>query len=241
VGKGIGFNRNIKLEWLNATAAFCAEADDPTEIRTRLEPILSQDRTGVEAIRKSIDILINIWLKSREIAPDLQQQAVTTFQETTVPDDRIWLHCGLTMLTYPFFRQCTTAIGQLGRHRETFRKMDVFKRLSAERGQLGSLERSVRRVISSLRSWGILVEGKERYTYCPRFQSFGASQTGLEAWLLACAMQAHPVEELPFNDLIALPALFPFYFTITVNDLRDHPSFEIQRQGISMDMVRCTL
>ena len=40
--KGIGFNRSIFLPWLDAAAAFCAEIDDPSEIRERLEPVVGQ-------------------------------------------------------------------------------------------------------------------------------------------------------------------------------------------------------
>jgi len=236
--KGIGFNRNIKLEWLNAAAAFCAETDDPAQIRARLEPVLAQDRTGKEAIRKSIDILINIWLNSGDIAPGLRQQAVTFFQVAAAPDDRIWLHYGLTMLYYPFFHQCVAAIGQLGRYRDTVTNKMVLKRMVDELGQLGSLERSVQRIVSSLRDWGVLAPSDQRYAYWPQYQAFGASGFDLEAWFLACALRTHPVEELPFADLLNLPALFPFRFTVPLSDLRQLPGFEVQRQGMGLDMVR---
>jgi hypothetical protein len=60
----------------------------------------------------------------------------------------------------------------------------------------------------------------------------------LEAWLLACALHAHPAEELPFADLVRLPELFPFRFTVTVDALRQRPRFDVQRQGPGWEMVR---
>jgi hypothetical protein len=236
--KGIGFNRNIKLEWLDAVAAFCAETDDPAEIRARLRPVLAQDRTGTDAIRKSIDILINIWLKSSSITPDLHQRAVTFFQAATVPDDRIWLHYGLTILYYPFFRQCAAAIGQLSRYQDAVTNKAVVKRMMDELGQLGSLERSAQRVVASLRDWGVLTSSDQRHAYAPQHQAFGASGLELEAWFLACTLRAHPFEEIPFADLLNLPALFPFRFTVTIGDLRQLPGFQVQRQGMGLDMVR---
>jgi len=88
--KDIGFNRNIKLDWLNATASYRAELDDPSEIRKRLEVVLAQDRSGAEAIRKSIDILINIWYKNGEQYPELHEFALKHFQNTFYPADRLW-------------------------------------------------------------------------------------------------------------------------------------------------------
>ena len=236
--KGIGFNRNIFLPWLDAAAAFCAETDDPAEIRARLEPVLSQDMKGVDARRKTIDILINIWLKSRDLVPDLRAEAVNWFQTTPAIDDRLWLHYGLTLAYYPFFRECVAAIGQFSRYEGVITNRMVKQRLASERGHLGSLNRAVERVVASLRNWSILTASDQRYAYVPQRQSLSASSTDLETWLLACALRAHPAEELPFMDLLRLPELFPFRFTLTVDHLRAHPRFAVQRQGAGWDAVR---
>ncbi len=236
--KGVGFNRNIKLEWLDSAAAFCLEIDDPKAIRARLELVLAQDRSGKDAIRKSIDILINIWLKNRENYPGLYQQAATLYQTTMIPTDRLWLHYGLTMLYFPFFRDCAAAIGQLSRYEETITNRIVIDKMIGEMGHLGSLERSAQRVVASLRDWGILTDSGEANAYVPQYRTFTASRPELERWLLSCALHAHPVEQLPFADLLHLPALFPFKFTVTVYDLSQADGFEVQRQGMGMDMVR---
>jgi hypothetical protein len=236
--KGIGFNRNIFLPWLDAAAAFCAETDDPAELRARLEPVVGQDVRGVEARRKTIDVLINVWLKSGEIDPDLRAEAVTRFQTTPVIGDRLWLHYGLTLLVYPFFRECAAAIGQFSRYEGAITTRMIKQRLVAGRGHLGSLDRAVERVVASLRDWGTLAKSDRRYTYAPQRQAFAASSTELEAWLLACALRAHPADELPFADLLHLPELFPFRFTLTVDLLRAHPRFVVQRQGSGWEMVR---
>jgi hypothetical protein len=90
----------------------------------------------------------------------------------------------------------------------------------------------------SIRNWGMLVETDKRYAYGPQRQVFSASDQNLEAWLLACALHAHPAEELPFADLLHLPELFPFRLTLGVDHLRAHPRFVVQRQGAGWDMVR---
>ena len=91
--------------------------------------------------------------------------------------------------------------------------------------------------MASLRDWGLLT-ASERRTYVAVRQVVPASSVDLEAWLLACALRAHPAEELPFADLLRLPELFPFRFTLTVDRLRAHPWFAVQRQGGGWDMVR---
>jgi hypothetical protein len=236
--KNIGFNHNIRLAWLDAAAAFCAETDNLGEVRARLEPIVGQDIAGRVWRRKAIDVLINIWGKSGENTSGLRQEAIAYFQATPVLPDRLWLHYGLTLLCYPFFRETAAVIGQLTRLEEVITQARVKQRMISERGPLGSLDKAVERVIFSLRNWGILTDSDRRYTYVPQRQGLSASRPELEAWLLACALHAHPAEELPFTDLIRLPELFPFRFTLTVDHLRQHPRFVVQRQGAGWDMVR---
>ena len=236
--KGIGFNRNIYLVWLDAAAAFRAESDDAAEIRMRLEPVVERQIRSAVNRRKAIDILINIWVKSSEIEPVLHEDAVTRYRDTQDPGDRVWLHYGLTLVYYSFFREVTAAIGQIGRTAERIRPAMVTQRLASARGQLGSLEKAVERIMFSLRDWGILAESEERYAVVPRGRALPASDPGLEAWLLACALHAHPAEELPFADLVRLPELFPFRFTLGVGHLSEYPRCAVQRQGSGWDMVR---
>ena len=237
MNKGIGFNRHINLSWLDAAAALCAETGDPAVLRARLEPVVAQDLAGVEARRKTIDILVNIWLKSQGAVPRLRAEAVAWFQATPATGDRLWLHYGLTLVSYPFFRQCAAAVGQLGRYEGAITKQMVKQRMVAERGHLGSLNRAVERIVASLRNWGALAATERRGTYAPRRGVFSASSTDLEAWLLACALHAHPADELPFADLVHLAELFPFRFTLSVDHLRTRPEFRVLRQGAGWDMV----
>ena len=236
--KGIGFNRNIRLAWLDAAAAFGAEMDDPAAIRQRLRPIIEQDVKSKTNVRKSIDILLHIWGNNEERGATLRQAAWQYFQASTVLSDRLWLHYGLTMAVFPFFWQAVTAVGQLSRYEERITTTAVRERLFAELGELGSIREAVSRIVFSLRDWGVLVDADRGHGYLPQYRMFAASSQDLERWLLACALTAHPAEQLPFADLLHLPALFPFKFTVGVYDLRERDGFEVQRQGLGLDMVR---
>lgn len=236
--KGVGFNRNIFLPWLDAAAAFCAETSNPAAIRARLQPIVGQTIADADNRRKALDILINIWVKTQHASPDLREEAVSLFQNSTAATDRLWLHYGLTLLYYPFFRKATAVIGQLSRNYEAITPALVKARLAADLGQLGSLGKAVERVMFSLRNWGLLADSGRRYAYTPRRLAVPASSLALESWMLACALRAHPAEEIPFADLSRLPELFPFRFGITVDQLRENRRCTIQRHGMGWDMVR---
>ena len=236
--KDIGFNRNIKLDWLDAAAAFCLESDDADDLRKRLRPIIAEEIKSTPNIRKTIAILLNIWLMSDNDIPELRETARHLFFATVSTSDRVWLHYGLTMIVYPFFREAVTAIGQLSKYEETITTAAVRGKLFAELGELGSIKEAAGRVVFSLRDWSILADAEERNEYIPEYRNFIASSLDIELWMLACALNAHPVDQIPFADLLHLPALFPFKFTVTIHDLRQANWFEVQRQGLGLDMVR---
>lgn len=237
MNKDIGFNRNIKLDWLNATASFCAETNDPAEIRERLEVVVSQDRNGVEAIRKSIDILINIWHKNKEKHPALVEFAIKHYQETFQLSDRLWLHFGLTLLYYSFFRETVSVIGKLSKHGSLITNKEVIKQLISERGHLGSLERSVQRIVSSLKDWKLLVDSDQAFAYKACYRELESDSLELQAWLLQCAFIGKGVEQIPYEDLIRLPDIYPFNINLNLDYLRKKTPFSIYRSGGRINIV----
>lgn len=236
MNKNIGFNRNVKLDWLDAVAAFTIETENQSEIRERLEAIMNNVE-GVETKRKNIDILINIWIKSKDLSPKLYLEAKELYKSILNPLDRVWLHYGLTLIYYPYFREVAKLVGQISKYEDEFTKIMVKEKLISSRGELGSLERSLRYVLSSMKDWGTLSEGKNQGIYVLNKKVFSTSNPKLESWLLACALHANPAGQLPFEDLLRLPELFPFNFTLNVDFLRSHTSFDVYRQGAGLNMI----
>jgi hypothetical protein len=148
------------------------------------------------------------------------------------------LHYGLTLLYYDFFRESAAIVGQLSRYQDTITTRSVRDRMLRKRGQIGSVKRAVSYVVTTLRRWDILTSSETRYAYVPRRRTLSAGNQEIEAWLVACAMWWQPAEEIPFADLLRLPELFPFRFSLGVRYLYDHGWFRVQRQGSGWDMVR---
>lgn len=237
-GKGVGFRRNIFLDWLDAAASAALATDDIAAARAGLAPVVAARLDSPDTQRMAVEILITIWVKSAGAQPQLHGAALDFYRASAGPADRLWLHYGMTLLAYDFFAACAGAIGQMSRTQDDITAAEARRVLVAERGALGSLNQAVDRVIFSLRDWGILLPGARRSAYAPQRRCFAASSRQLEAWLLAVVLAVHPGEELPFADLMRRPELFPFALSITVDELRLHPWFAVHRQGGGIDMVR---
>lgn len=233
--KGIGFNRTIFLNWLDAAADLRAQISELPSLREGIKETIERDITGIDAIRKSVDVVVNIWHKSAEVNTGLHAQALEFLPQISITE-RVWLHYGLTLLYYPFFRQTAAILGQFARIGEPITRQAVKGRLSAEFGQLGSLDRSAERIVASLVSWGALEHQKKGNIYIPQLQMLKTNNLDMQSWLFACALLTHPSDQLPFPDLIRLPELFPFKFTVTIDTLRRNNKFDVQKQGM-WDMV----
>lgn len=236
--KGIGFRRNIYLAWLDAAAAFRLETEAPEVLRARLDSVVGERIKSSPNRRMAIDTLLNIWVNSRDASPMLYDEAVERLALAFEPEARLWLHYGLVLLAYPFFREAAAVIGQLGRQGSLVSSGEVKRRLIASRGELGSLDKAAERVVFSLRDWGMLVGASKRYHYAVRERWLETGDVGLQAWLLACALTAHPAEELPYLDLVRLPELFPFRISLGLDALRASRHFAVSRQGGGWEAVR---
>jgi hypothetical protein len=233
--KGIGFNRTIFLHWLDAASELRAQTSELAPLRDGIKETVGKDITGIDAIRKSVDVVVNIWHKSAEVDSALHAQALEFLPQISV-SERVWLHYGLTLVYYPFFRQTAAILGQFARTGEPITRQAVKGRLAREIGHLGSLNRASERIVASLVDWGALAYQKKGNVYLPQLQAFKVDKLDVQIWLLACALSAHPSDQLPFPDLIRLPELFPFRLIVTMDDLRRTKKLDSQNQGM-WDMV----
>jgi len=235
--KGIGFSRTITLDWLDVTASLCLQGIEPIAIRQHLVEAISGTVHGKDAQRKTIDVLSAIWVKTEKSVPQIRQQALEIFPMLSSPQERMWLHFGMSLVCYPFFRKCAAGIGQVARTQELITRKLIKDKIAGDYGHLGALDRSVERIIASLTNWGALANMDQKQKYRIQFHSFSTTEN-LQSWLLTCALYAHPSEGLPHNDLLHLPELYPFKLTIGVDSLRRDSRFEVQRQGGGLEMVR---
>ena len=234
--KGIGFSRTILLDWLDVTASLCVQNVESPDIRQHLVETISGTVHGTDAQRKTIDVLSAIWVKTEKSAPQIRQEALAIFPTLSSAEERLWLHYGMALVCYPFFRKCVAAIGQISRTADLITRKMIKDRIAGDYGHLGALDRSVERVMASLTDWGVLANTDQKRNYRILLRHFSAKEN-LQSWLLTCALFAHPSEGIPFDDLVHLPELYPFKFTIGVDSLRRDTRFEVQRQGGGLEIV----
>jgi hypothetical protein len=225
----IGFDRRIEIDWLDETAAHMLRTADPTAVRTHLLTYLEHDIQGTKARENTALVLSRIWVRPRQAA-HLRNEALTLLP-TILPAERLWLHWGLTLLAFPFFRDIAAIVGRLLRIQGQCSVGQVTDRMIASWGERTTLVRATQRVLRSCAAWGTLSETTARGTYLATATQQTTTTTTLRDWFLEAILRAHETDGVLADELTRLPEIYPFAPHIPAYELMRLSRFEVQQQG----------
>lgn len=238
----IGFDRELKLPWLDLTAGLAQAGSDIASIRTKLMSQLAAEIPGIEACRKTVTLLTRLWVRVPAEHQALQSEAMALLP-VVLPGERLWLHWGMSLLAYPFFHDVAGTVGYLFRLQGEFDSLQVRQRMRERWGQRTTLDRAISRVIQTFTDWQVATpSGVESRVYqsVPFRQT---SNTALVLWFMECAIQGTRQttgqydQHLSLSQLIQSPAIFPFDLTHHLVTLRRSERFQISHQGLNLEMI----
>ena len=237
--KTIGFDRDIQLEWLDATADWAAQQLSVADIREQLGQLLAGEVAGAgphSARGKTMTVLLHIWVHVPDALVPLRDEGLTLLRGRS-GRARLPLHWGMCMATYPFFRDVAAVIGRLHGLQGTVALTHITRRTTETWGERSTVIRSDRRIARSLVRWGVLTETGDRgvYAAAPRIAISGDDEVApwlIEAGLSNCERRARPL-----RSLLSSPELFPFSLQVSPRQLSTRRGVEVHRQGLDEDIV----
>jgi hypothetical protein len=231
----IGFDRKLQLGWMDATAGLCRDGLAPDAIAEKLDRRLAEEVQGVEARRKTITVLKRIWVTVPETSEPFRGQALR-FVAHVNSRERLWVHWGMSLLAYPFFRDVAATVGQLGRLQGQLSQAQVQRRMVEGWGERTTLVRAIQRLLRTLVEWDVLGDADERgsYAFPPARQT---ENQDLALWLLDCALTSGETDQVPLAELGQLAYLFPFDLLSFLPEVRRSEKFRVSRQGLDLEMV----
>ena len=234
----IGFDRSLRLDWLDAAAGVSRETEDIEQIRNYLHAYLAESYPHYTARRKTITVLTRVWSRIPESDRPLRERAFVLLP-TLNQTDRIWLHWGMCLLAYPFFRDVARTVGHSLRYYGSFSKQEIIQRMSETWGERATMPRAVQRVIESLNNWGVIAgcEQKGRYRCAVPLST---SNKDVEIWLLKVALCANPHDSFPVDQVHTLPEVFPFSCSLSIPDILGSRAFEVSQMGNNRFVLRCS-
>lgn len=233
--KTVGLSHRLKRAWLDDVLDRLAQTMDENELRVFVDQRLREELPGKDARAKATGIILRIWsgVDPKHVA--LRNRAVALLPQIS-GRERIWLHWGMSALAYPFFRDVAEVIGRMLTLQDDFTTAQVQSRLKTAWGDRATSKEAAQKLITSMADWEVLRVTKLKGHFLLA-RKMNTTVTDLQLWLLEAVLSASDSEEIEAQQLLRLPELFPFTFTVSVGDLRKHEGFNIHRQGLDMDMV----
>jgi len=231
----IGFDRFIRLTWLDQAALLARALQDADALRVALMDYVAGEVRGEEAKRKTTFVLTRIWWRVPEEHIPLRDEALAQVARLA-PEERLVLHWGMALLAYPLYHDVVAIVGRLLRLQGTFKVAQLSQRIGAEWGNRTTLEFAVPRILRSLADWGVLrsTEGVGCYRADTQITP---SHPQSALWLLEAVLRARCVD-VPVSDLLRAPELFPFAIPLSSGDLMRSERFQTHHQGQGMLMIQ---
>ena len=237
--KTIGFDRKLRLDWLDATADWAVQGLSVADLRTRLEQLLAGRVAGDgphSARGKTMTVLLHIWVLVPDALVPLRDDGMALLRDRS-GRDRLPLHWGMCVATYPFFRDVATTTGRLLSLQGTAALSQVVRRMTESWGERSTLIRAVQRVVRSFVEWGVLVETNERGIFSAAPKITVADGDGVGPWLLEAGISNCENQARPFRSLAGAASFFPLELKLSPRHVEGSPRLEVHRQGLDEDVV----
>jgi len=237
----IGYNRTVRLRWLDETVDLHLAGQSEDEIcqslRERLQDQLSVGSNAERGSReKTITILLKTWVRVPVRVRGLRDDGIRLLERVRRAE-RLPLHWGMTMAAYPFWRTVADVAGRLFRLQGTASAHQVQRRVRELHGEREAVSRSARYVLRAFADWGVIADAKPTGTYVSAPTKRIADPL-IVTWLLEAALLASDTDSTDFKGLVNSPALFPFQLArVSAESLTRSGRLDVLRHGLEDDLV----
>jgi len=224
----IGFDRVVKLNWLNKTVEIYNQEKDFKKVKLNLDYYLRDD-VGGDNRRKTINILIRTWVNVDPGHGSIRDKALGLFKLADA-NERIAIHWSMLLLAYPIFDNLTAAAGKLLNLQDEFSLSMVRRRIYELWGERSTLQYAIDKMIRSQIDWGVLSDGEKPGEY-KRIQPLEIKNAEVKLLLIEAYLLASGKPHLQFVEVNKLDEMFPFKLDIGLDDFHTVDKFKLNKMG----------
>ncbi len=227
MSKAVVFARPIKPEWLDKIVEMLLLGRNRDEIKQSMNEYLARDIGSDTNLRKTREILMNIWVDIDDCNLNFREKALEVFRNSH-QSERIAIHWAMMLLAFPIFRDICTIIGKLADMQEEISLSQINRRIFEIWGERSTLIYAVPRNVKTMKDCGVLVQ--------PRHGVYKVVQRKIRNKDVACLLiQAvfKTSDKLyhSFSHIDKYRELFPFIMDIGIDDLNRREMFRLDRIG----------
>jgi hypothetical protein len=226
MSKVVGLSRAIKQEWLNKTAEYVIQGYDEASIKEKLNEYLAFEIGSPTNLRKTREILLNVWVKPVALVPETYSRAIQAYKSDR--SNKLALSWAMLLFTYPVFSDVTGLIGKISNVQDTFTTSWLREKLHEEWGERSTLLHTCDKILQTLKYLGA-IERVKTGTYRIRRYKISDEQTIIVLLMSLLVLERKAYYEIP--ELSRIPLFFPFEFSVSMEWLHNSPDFTLENFG----------
>lgn len=220
MAKMVGLSRNLKLPWLNEVVRLYAEGLDEDKIKEQLNDYLSYEISSPTNIRKTREILMNIWVYKNAYTDELREEALRLIRKDS--DYSLPVHWCMMLAAYPVFQDMCRLIGKIGEFEEVITTKQIKQKLFDEWGERSTLYHSSDKLIATLKAMDVL-ESEKVGVYSIKKHTL--AKTEIVNYLLYVMMK---IDDAGYYSLLNMENsmyLFPFEYKVSKESIMEDDRF----------------
>lgn len=210
MAKTVGLSRNLKLPWLNEVFRLYSDGLDEKQIKDQLNEYLSFEINSPTNLRKTREILMNIWVYENDYTEVLRNEAVRLIKKDS--NYALPVHWCMMLAAYPVFRDVCRLIGQIGEFEEVITTKQIKQKLYDVWGERSTLYHSIDKLIATLKDMDAL-ESNKVGVYSIKKHTFLKPE--ISHYLLFTMMNIDNAGYYSMLDLDESTYLFPFIYNVS--------------------------
>lgn len=229
MGKMVGLSRNLKMTWLNKSVELLSENLSEAEYKDKLNEYLSFEIKSPTNLRKTREILMNLWYYENPGTQALRMRARSLIEKD--PDKSLAAHWCIILATYPIFVDVSRIIGKLSEFEEEFTLQQLKQKIFDEWGERATLFHSIDKIIATMKAIDALkAEKPGRYTIVKH----EVKDDEVNALLTCAGMTVEDKGNFTLQELRAMSYMFPFKYQIDREMLMTNNVFTVTNIGGEM-------
>ncbi|MBD7915417.1 hypothetical protein H9660_09675 [Clostridium sp. Sa3CUN1] len=227
MSKVIGMSRNINLDWLNETANLVLAGKSEEEIKESLNEYLGFTINSPTNLRKTREILMNIWVRTEEKDFAIKKLALDLVN-TNKALNKLVAHWCMMLLAYPVFGDIVTAIGKMADKQFDITTAQVKTRMFDVWGERSTLYHSIDKNIKTLKDIGTLGTIK---TGLYKVEKFDIEDERAVTLIVATLLTLKEKLYMRIEELENSYEFYPFKYDVNLENLQMSGMFSFDKFG----------
>ena len=226
MAKMVGLSRNLKLQWLNKTVELVLEGLQDTEIKEQLNEYLGFEIESPTNIRKTREILMNIWVYENDYTDKIKATALELIKR--YPDYAMPIHWCMMLAAYPVFDDMCKLIGKMAEFQDEITLSQLKQKLFDEWGERTTLYHSIDKLMATLKALEALSCQKPGKYYV---NTHKVNNTEVVSFMVYVMMLVDDRGYYTFAEINSSTYLFPFEYRLEKETLFEDSRFAMNNFG----------